>query len=79
LAGKPQFFGDTLAETISAAVTAGSWNGDYATSVNSTNPWLVLGGRSSLGSSAGVFAFSSSTVTGGDNAILSHRTILSGY
>jgi hypothetical protein len=77
LAGKFQFFGGATAETTARAADGGSWNGDVATSVYSTNPWFIRGGRSSNGSQVGIFAFNRET-----NPALEyfgHRTILSGY
>jgi hypothetical protein len=77
IAGKSQFFGSSAAETVAAASSTGSWNGDYAYSVYSGNPWAYRGGRSYNGANAGSFAFNNAT--GGVNYSIGHRTILSGY
>jgi hypothetical protein len=77
LAGRSQFFGSGTAETVAAASSTGSWNGDDAYSVDSANPWLRRGNQSPNGSNAGAFAFISAT--GGVYEYVGHRTILSGY
>ena len=50
------------------------WNGDNVYFVNSGNPWFVRGGNYGLGTSAGVFAFSSSG--GHANSYFSARAVL---
>jgi hypothetical protein len=77
LAGKPQFFGDTLAEAVSAAAANSGWNIDSSQSIYSDQPWSMRSGSSGDGTRNGLFAFSHySGVTGERHG---HRTILSGY
>jgi hypothetical protein len=82
LAGKYQFFGSSTAEVVSSTNNSNccSWNGDYASSVNATNPWSVLGGRANETNNAlpGTFAFYR-YAGGAINNYTGHRTILSGY
>jgi hypothetical protein len=78
LAGNPLFFGSSTAETISTATNTGSWNGDHAYSVHSTESWATPGGgTSNNGSAAGIF--NSENLNGSAFNTRSHRTILSGY
>jgi hypothetical protein len=78
LADNPRFFGSATAEVISRASIDGGWNGDRQYSIYSDTPWLIGGGRSSLGTTtAGVFSIHGAA--GGVNQHASHRTILSGY
>jgi hypothetical protein len=77
LAGKPQFFGDSTAEIVSAAMAGGGWNGDYARSFDSTNLYLMRGGGSHDSTGSGAFAFYGYSVH--PYYQTSHRTILSGY
>jgi hypothetical protein len=81
LANKVQFFGSNTAETTSITGESwmNSWNGDRLLSARSVNPWLITSGTSSYGTTSGVFATSYNSGAGGTEAVLSHRTILSGY
>jgi hypothetical protein len=77
LAGKPRFFGTSLAEILSHATLANSWNGDGTRMVSSGSPWYMFGDQSGFGTRAGVF--NSHDYSGSADGIVSHRTILSGY
>jgi hypothetical protein len=77
LANNSLFFGSNTTETISTGIRAGSWGGDLAYVVYSTNPWFRMGGEPSNTSGSGVFSFY--YMSGSTSDHHSHRTILSGY
>ncbi|MCL2002247.1 hypothetical protein FWG76_02470 [Candidatus Saccharibacteria bacterium] len=79
LANNSLFFGAALAETTSTSSSGGTagWNTDSAWIISATASWPVLGAASGDESRGGVF--SSSSNTGQDLLIVSHRTILLGY
>ena len=68
-------YGDAIWETsASASSSNGSWYGDYSNFPYSTNPFLYRGGGYSIGSSAGVFFFSSGAGT--SSGAVSFRPVL---
>jgi hypothetical protein len=80
LSGKSLFFGSNNAEVIAIAAgnNTSSWNGDHALSLSSTTSWSSGGGRVALGvTDSGIFALAGQN--GDIIAVISHRTILSGY
>jgi hypothetical protein len=78
LANNSRFFGSGTTEARSAATNAAGWNGDWSTSVSSAMPWFMRGERGEISSGAGAFALWSYPGDIG-GAIVTHRTILSGY
>ena len=77
LVSRAAFFGTATSETVAAASVTGSWHGDNANSVNSSNPWQKRGGQSNNGANAGAFAFYRHT--GGVSLNSGYRTVLSGF
>ena len=79
LANNSLFFGTATAEIVSTNTAGHSngWNGDRASTMDSTQPWHSRGSQLDFSVDAGTFSFFRSV--GGALEYISHRTILLGY